>query len=314
MLLFKYDFKQHFIQRGLVYSFAFVLFLMPFITWMYIFDKPYNFENFTSTWLGTYGRYTEEVNSFTTRMVNFVLHEIEGRYTDFIKFPFRIHIAVASVLLLFVSLFSKNRTMKVLSAICIAQLLFFIFVNNSSKSARYITTLVPFISLLAASWCCLLYQSSSFTGQKIISAAAFKSPKIMIAASIVLTLGLSQAAGNGYFLWKARSADYQLLTHELNQIIPKNSIVYGSLTFWLGLRDHKFVPYMRMPWKTAVEEYHPNIVIMDDWVMTGSALGSNWSILRTELQAFMKEHGTLIGEVKNDYYGHLKVYRVDYNR
>ncbi len=73
-----------------------------------------------------------------------------------------------------------------------------------------------------------------------------------------------------------RNADYQSVTSQLDEIIPENTTIYGGMSFWLGLREHRFVPYMRTPWSKAVEKYHPEIVIMDDWVMAEGGLSGEW--------------------------------------
>lgn len=61
-----------------------------------------------------------------------------------------------------------------------------------------------------------------------------------------------------------------------------------------------------------MREWHPGVVIADDWVMANSSTSGNWRSLRAELAAYLREHGRLLGEVDGRFYGDLKVYAVEY--
>jgi hypothetical protein len=124
---------------------------------------------------------------------------------------------------------------------------------------------------------------------------------------IVVGLGLSQLFGNGVYLWTARKADYPKTAAALDALIPEGSRVYGSITLWMGLRHHYFVPYIRMPWEQALLEHDPDVVIMDDEEMANPE--RRWTELRAELYAYLEEHDwRLLGSVEDDYYGDMKVY------
>ena len=84
------------------------------------------------------------------------------------------------------------------------------------------------------------------------------------------------------------------------------------MTFWLGLRNHTFVTYMRTPWTEAVDRWKVNVVILDDFVMAGGGPSGEWKALRDEVYLFLQQNGQLIGEVDGGFYGELKVYSVHY--
>jgi hypothetical protein len=136
---------------------------------------------------------------------------------------------------------------------------------------------------------------------------------LLTTAVIVLSLGVSQVAGNAIYLWQYRDADYLEVGRQLDAIIPDNSTIYGNMTFWLALREHTFVPYMRTPWEKAIDYWQPDVVIMNDWVMAGNGGRAGRHELRKELYAYIENHGELLGEVKNGFYGDLEVYKISYD-
>lgn len=310
ILLFSYGFRMDFLKKSLISGTAFIVFMLPFVFWVIYYDGPNEFINFKHTWLESYGRHSETNSGTFSTLINLVSAEVNGRYKDFIRYPFRVHIAIVSLGLIIFSLLSKNRTNRLIAGLAVLQLLFFVFVNNSNPSVRYMAVFTPLIAILAAYWCWHLYQASSLKLDNMLQFSWLTDRKAIIAALIFLSIGVSQVAGNVVYLWKFRHADYDKVITELKTIIPEKSTVYGGMAFWLGLREHQYVPYMRKPWQQALQQYNPNIIIIDDWVMTEGGSKGEWYPLKVELQSYISQHGKLLGEVSNDFYGDMKVYQL----
>jgi len=310
IFLFSYGVKIDFFKKSLVSGIAFITFMLPFVFWVIYYDGPNEFANFKHSWLENYGRHSETDSGTFSTLINLVSAEINGRYKDFIHSPFRIHIAIVSLGLMIVSLLSKNSTNRLIAGLAVLQLLFFIFVNNSNPSVRYMAVFVPLIAILAAYWCYQLYQTSTLNMANALQFKWLTDTKAIIAALIFFSMGVSQVAGNAVYLWKFRHADYEEVITELRAVIPEKSIIYGGMAFWLGLREHQYVPYMRTSWQQALQQYNPDIIIMDDWVMAEGGSEGEWYSLKVELDAYLTQHGKLLGEVSNSFYGNMKIYQL----
>ena len=292
------------LRRFLHLAIAIALFVAPLVLWIAYFDGPSGFSSFQSHWLHRYGRTATVVSpTFGGRVIALLSAEWHGRYTDFVQFPYRLHVALAVLALTIGSMLLGPAPVRSLAVLVVFQVLFFAFGNNSNPSVRYLTTLAPLIALLAAFWLLQLWHKYRSARNRVAGSCA---------AFLVLTFGVSQLAGDGLYLWKSRSADYERVSRSVDALIPPNSVIYGGMFWWMGLREHTLVPYMRMPWQRAVREWHPGVVIADDWVMANSSTSGNWRSLRAELAAYLREHGRLLGEVDGRFYGDLKVYAVEY--
>ena len=294
LLVFPLD--KQLILRLAHFSLGFFIFILPLVAWVIYFDGP-EFKSFQHSWLGRWGRNSESDGSFVSFVSTLLVAEWNGRYADFIQFPFRLHIALVSAALIVVAVVKRDKVQRAIALLVIFQLLFFIFVNNAALIVRYLTTAVPLVALLGGYWTWKLYSNKTRLS-------------LLTTAVIVLSLGVSQVAGNAIYLWQYRDADYLEVGRQLDAIIPDNSTIYGNMTFWLALRDHTFIHYRRTPWKKAVDYWQPDVVIMNDWTMTGQAERHE---LRQELYAYIEDHGELLGEVKNGFYGDLEVYKISYD-
>jgi 4-amino-4-deoxy-L-arabinose transferase-like glycosyltransferase len=299
LLLGRAGYGRRGVAKGIELALWTLLALVPLVAWMVVNDGPNDFEGFKSHWIGRYGRQAEVDTTLIGSALALVQSEMDRRWAAFVQFPFRVHIALLSILAIARALAVRDPVVRALGAGCLLQLGFFVFVNNSNSSVRYMTPLIPLVCLVSAQWACSLWAAST---------RALADPRRLAALAIVVGLGLSQVAGNGVYLWRARNADHPATAAALNALIPAGSRVYGSIIFWMGLRNHHYVPYMRMPWKRAVAEHDPNVVIMDDWLMADP--DRRWTELRQELYEYLDAHGaTLLGEVDGGYYGkHMKVY------
>jgi hypothetical protein len=228
----------------------------------------------------------------------------KSRYEDFMGLssqrfglPVRVPLRLPVVGVIFVSvalLWRNNRRFLQLAAIVvIPSLLWWLYLVN--KTSRYFSIIVPIMAIL-------------------VSAAVFsKAPsrawaRVFVGLVALCTLG--QVAGNGLFLYRARSADYSVVGAKLRELIPDDQPVYGAITFWMALRDHPYCSYERTPFDVARSVC--TYLITGDRVMArGSGYGSdNWAELRSAVETFVKSNAVLVGRVADPFYGNLEIYRV----
>jgi hypothetical protein len=250
-------------------------------------------------------------SSFVTRMGRSVVREVRERFRDFIQFPFRVHMGILTLGALVLGAWSRNRVSRFLVGCVLAYLLFFIVVTNYSKNVRYLNAAMPYVALLWAQGIVALWSRSSAAAS---GGAAGRSPAFYrcAALSLLALTGVSQIAGNFYYHWKFRNADIVAVCRQIDALIPEDSTVYGGMVFWAGLHQgHSYVPYQRMPWRQAIEEFQPTILILDDRIMVAGSYPGEFDELREELHDYVDLHGTLLGQVPNDFYGDLKIYAVD---
>lgn len=291
-------------QRRLAFTAAFCvlygLVMLPFVAWIAYYDMASGFESFRGHWFKRYARQAGGGSRWDV-LVRLLTDEVGGRYRDFMQFPYRVHIAVLSVAVVVAGLFTRRPGLRALAVAVLLQLLFFLFVNNSNPTVRYMTTTTPVIAVLAALWAAALWSA----------APSLRPMRHRLAAAVlVLAFGVMAAAGNAVYIWKFRHADFLATSARVNTLIPAGSVVYGGMFWWPQMRQHTLVPYIRTPWPAAVERWKPNIVIMDDWVMAGGGEGGAWLRLRSELDTYLASHGRLLGEVDGGFYGRLRVFEV----
>jgi hypothetical protein len=232
-----------------------------------------------------------------------------------LAYPYRVHIGLLAVGSVAIALICGNRASRFLAGCALLALLFFAVVTNANKSPRYLSLLMPFVVLLWAQGIWFVWDGQ-FRATGILPLWARARASKITAAGLFMLVGLSQLAGNMIYLWQARPADVCAVCHDIDTLIPRESTVYGGMAFWIGLRNHVYVPYQRMPWQQAIDEYHPNIVILNDRVMVHGSYPGEWDSLRAELSEYVAVHGRLLGEVPNGFYGEggLKVFEVSFDR
>jgi 4-amino-4-deoxy-L-arabinose transferase-like glycosyltransferase len=229
------------------------------------------------------------------------------RWADFIglgsqrvSLPFRVPLRLHVILILlaaFVFVCRVNRRLALVAgAIFLVNFAWFLYMVN--KGPRYLVLLSPLFAILLGYWA-----AKSQAGRWRWAASA--------AVGLVL---LTQAAGNAYWLYKYRVADYPRVAEQLRRIVPPGASVYGITTFWLALNDRTYYAYDRTPFQYAITKLHPQYLILHDRVMDhGSGHGvDDFVRLRQQATDFVSAHGTLAGRVSNDFYGDLEIYRIFY--
>ncbi len=209
--------------------------------------------------------------------------------------PFRIHI-VAALIAAFLTLASLRPKL--------ASWLFILLLINAGwwllmvgKGPRYMTAVSPLFAILFG----VVVSSSSGRTRRVWSA-------------IVGVVLLTQVAGNAYWIYRYRDADYPSVASQLQAAIPPAASVYGITTFWLALHDRTYYAYDRTPFEFARDRLKPEFVILNDRVMVhGSGHGADeFHDLRSKLTGLAHQRGTLVAVVSNAFYGDLEIYRLSW--
>jgi len=275
--------------------------MLPFAAWIAHYDMASDFSSFKGHWFKRYARQASGGSAWDV-LWRLLSGEFNGRYKDFLQAPYRVHVGVLSAVLIGVGIFSRRLEYRLLAVTAILQLLFFIFVNNSNPTVRYMATFTPVVAVLAALYAARLL----WPGDQSRSSGG-----VVAGALILATFLVSQAAGNALYIWKYRDADFVSVAARVNKLIPDGSVVYGGMFWWPQMRQHTLVPYIRTPWAEAVTRWKPNYVVMDDWVMTGGGEKGAWHALRAEIDQYLLAHGAkMVGEVDGGFYGRLRVFSV----
>ena len=169
-------------------------------------------------------------------------------------------------------------------------------VYTVNKSSRYLAVLAPVTVLVLGA----------------AVAALRDRPRLQRGAlALAALVALAQFGANLLLLNSARKADYRRVTAQLERIIPPGQPVYGTITFWFGLRNHPFISDERTDPLAAAQQYGSRYFISGDRMMTeGSATDGDFY---TGLRLHMSEvaaAGQLAGEINDPYYGDLKVFRI----
>ncbi len=179
-------------------------------------------------------------------------------------------------------------------ALLLPSVLWLIYMAN--KSSRYLAILGPLFAMVIGSAVAAVYANARLR-------------RTMVAlASVVI---IAQASANLYLLFGARKADYTQLSTDLHRLIPPGETVYGTITFWFGMRDHPFVAYERTDPEMAAEQFHARYFILNDRMMAdGSVFDAAYYKDLTRRLVELTSKGDLVGELPDPYYGDLKIYRL----
>ena len=268
--------------------------IVPYLGWC--FSNPAHVANFQSVYVSR----THEP------LMERVVGELD-RWSDFIglgsqrvplplHIPVRIHI-VAAIAAAFIFLLRGRRKLALcLLALFLINVVWWIYMVN--KGPRYIVVVAPLFAILLG---CALASSATQRTR-------------MAWAVVAGVIAVTQLAGNFYWIYKYRNADYPSVARELRAAIPPDASVYSITTFWLALYDRTYYAYDRTPFEFARDRLKPDYLILNDRVMVqGSGHGEdNFRDLRQKLTRIVRQRGFLVGRISNDFYGNLEIYRVSW--
>ena len=218
--------------------------------------------------------------------------EIYQRYTDFIYFPSRLHIALLYGGALIYGFYKKNKAeMILLSVVCSYIVLFYVLVVN--KNVRYLVNFLPFVCILTAGMIFELCKSAfgKWLGK-------------ILPLAIVAVMVISELAVTAVFFRKYSDSGYNKFMEQVAASVPARASVYAPITFWFGLRDHAFYAYNRVPFKDALNKYKVRTYIFEDkipWAYQNET---------ATIQAYMKKYGILLNRIHNSFYGDINIYKI----
>jgi 4-amino-4-deoxy-L-arabinose transferase-like glycosyltransferase len=169
-------------------------------------------------------------------------------------------------------------------------------VETVNRSSRYLSLLAPILSIVIAAAVISVRERPRFH-------------RAMFAGAMVIVV--AQASANVVLLRGFKGANYDRVGRELRSMIPQGQTTYGTITFWLALRDSPYIAYERTTPGMAADKFQARYFIAGDPMMR-SGLASEPRFYR-ELQVQMaeiEERSDLVGEIQDSYYGDLKVYRL----
>lgn len=272
--------------RPWLYAVGVIVAVLPYWLWMHS-DALH-----TESWTLAYG-----IRAKTTFMEN-LRREFLGRYGDFIQFPLRLHVALLIVASIVTLWFKNRRLLSRLAVIILPYMLLWLYAYN--KNVRYFVILTPLFAIAVAG------AAVSFSPGQLRGWAV---------TTVLILYGCSQMLGNYYLMYKDRGADYPKMTRDLCAVVPPGASVYAAIDLWMALHDRQFYGYERTPFEYAVANLKPTYMILNDRTMKGGwrgHYGDEYAELRTKANAYVREHGELVGRLPYQFYGDLEVYRVTY--
>lgn len=153
------------------------------------------------------------------------------------------------------------------------------------------------------------------------------SRKTIVRTVVVLEVLFALNITNLPMLVDDHHGDYEAALQLVRQTVPAGKAIIGEQTYWLARPDQpyyvweQFAYYRRYYPETtvvdAIEGLHPDYVIMDG--LSDNFLSDDQGLMyhndivpRSEMLAFLSNHTTLVAESRNDTYGDIRVYRINW--
>ena len=279
--------------RGvLLYSAGFFAGLVPFVAWVLTVSlgrQSFREEYMSRAGGGLHERIVHEAHRYSDVLGLNMLH---GHGLE--KLPVRLPIPL---LFLFATwlLWRHARQWFYLELVLLVPTLLW-FVETVNKSSRYLALVAPVLGLVFGA------AVAATRGRGRLRTA-------MVAASAFVIL--AQLGANLVLLRSARKANYNRMGALLDAAVPPGEAAYGTITFWLAMRNHPYISEERTTPEMAAHDYGVHYFILGDRMMTE---GNNWDAEYYERTrkslADIQANGTLVRSIPDPYYGALKVYRI----
>jgi 4-amino-4-deoxy-L-arabinose transferase-like glycosyltransferase len=278
--------------RGVVlYVAGFCVGLVPFATW--VLTAPLGKESFREEYLSRAGgdlhvRIVHEMHRYSDV---FGLNMLHGHGLD--SLPVRLPIPLCFLFATWL-LWRYARQWFYLEMLLLLPTLLW-FVETVNKSSRYMALIAPMLG---------------FAFGAAIMATRGKGrwrTAILVASGFVI---VAQLGANLLLLRGASKADYNRVGALLDAAVPVGEPAYGTITFWLAMRNHPYISQERTTPEMAAHDYGVHYFILGDRMM---AEGNDWDAefyekTRKSL-ADIQANGTLVRSIPDPYYGNLRVYR-----
>ncbi len=281
------------LRGALAYAGSYILGLAPFVIW--ILTAPLGVAGFREEFMGRAGagfvsRFMQEGHRYSDLLGLNVLHG-HGLESLPIRLPIPLFLIAVSYLLW--KFCRKLFYLELLLLIPTA--LWFAYVPD--KMPRYLVLISPVLAL--------------GVGAALSATAGRRRLQSLLIAASVLTI-IAQLTANMLLLHEASKANFPKLSADLRRAIPPGETAYGTITFWMALRDYRYIAYERTEPTQAADEYHARYFIADDRVMEDGLANDEafYVHLRSEI-AGMITRSTLVAVVSDPYYGKLKIYKLN---
>jgi 4-amino-4-deoxy-L-arabinose transferase-like glycosyltransferase len=169
-------------------------------------------------------------------------------------------------------------------------------VETANRSSRYLSLLAPVFAMTIAAAVVAVRERE-------------RMHRWMMAAAVVVIV--AQVGVNVVLLRGMQKANYNEVGVELRSVIPQGQTAYGTITFWMALRDSPFISYERTEPLMAAEQFGARYFIVGDPTMVNGTVAEDPFYVDLDGQmATIEARSDLVGEFADPYYGDLKVYRL----
>jgi 4-amino-4-deoxy-L-arabinose transferase-like glycosyltransferase len=302
LVLFVFEFRKKFLRSPLVWSFIVAVFVgvLPYILYVIANDAQ---DSFATFFLQLENR-QDVLNS-----ANWFVMSLSGewsRVVEYTQFPARILIVVIFASIWVFSLLSKKKYVRYIAVILLTNaVLSFLIIEN--KTILYSTSLLPMLCILTSVYIDELLGAPTRIMERLNSFFRPLNRRASFGILLTIILSVNQLTGDADLLWKQRNCSYTETVRELQAVIPTNSRVWGSITFWFGFYQQPFrsqYTYLR-----DVDTFKPQYMITGDTETWGKVF---WRNVRDQAEAIIRQRGTLVAELPKSCYGDLKVYRLQW--
>ncbi len=272
---------------------GFLLGLVPFATW--IMTNPLGPRSFHAEYLqraagdaGLTARLISELQRYKDVLGLGMLHGHGLQYL-----PVRLPIPLAFLFAMWL-LWRFGRRWFYLELVLLLPTLLWM-VETVNKSSRYFALIAPVLGFAFGA----------------ASAASRSHPRLHRAALLVSGFVIAaQFGANLLLLRAAQKADYNHTGALLNAAIPPGEPVYGTIAFWLAMRDRTFISQERTTPETAMRDDGVHYFILGDRTMAEGTWDPAFTAIMRRSLRNIALHGTMVREIADPYYGDLRVYRM----
>jgi len=291
---------------------------LPYVSYVWVQDSANQFHDF---WFQIQHR-AEMLTDAGSFFSGALTAEIE-RYKSYIFFPYRLPIFLIQILAVVNAIFKKDDKIN-------RPLLIFIFTHVvlfpiliSAKTSRYMTVLMPIVTLLVvkmiweiAGWS---YETSL---QSFLSSVSKPNRATIISVFLGLVLFVNQAGGNAWAVWQSRDFLFSPFISQVRELVPSDEKVWGPMTFWFGFYDHPYRTQWTINTAKGMSDYQPDYVVLYDeveiWARQTGVTKRNdpnyekMESVRELLTGLVEERGKSIGVVPSSCYGNVEIFMLDW--
>ncbi len=280
------------VRGPLLLSAGFLLGLVPFATW--VLTNPFGPRSFRAEYLqratkaGLPERLLLELHRYSDVLGLGMLH---GRGLQYV--PVRLPIPLAFLFVTWL-LWRYARGWFYLELVLLLPTLLWL-VETVNKSSRYLALVAPVLGFVFG------------------AAVTATSGRVRLHRLVLLLSGfviVAQCGANLLLLHAAHKADYKRTGALLNAAVPSGEPMYGTITFWLAMRDRTYISQERTKPEMAMRDDGVHYFILGDRAMMEGTYDPDFTAALRGSLAEIAERGTLVREITDPYYGDLRVYRV----